>query len=97
MNLLYCTQNFLYCFVADVDYDSGAFDVTFDVGVTSAEISINITDDIVDEGNEVFGLVLKRRDDTPDLVEIVDPMRATGIIDDDDELGTICVIARYAA
>ena len=79
------------CFVADDDYVSDAIDVTFDVGDTSAEVSINITDDNINEGNEAFGLVLKTTDDTPDLVEIVDPMRATGIIDDDDELG-MCVV-----
>ena len=75
-----------YC-LADVDYDSGPFDVTFGVGDTSAEVSINITDDSIDEGSEAFGLVLKRANNTPDLVEIVDPMNATGIIDDDDEPG----------
>jgi len=70
-----------------MDYEAGAFDVTFDVGDTSAEISINITDDSIDEGSETFGLVLKRTDDTPDLVEIVEPKNAIGIIDDDDETG----------
>ena len=76
-------------YVADDDYVSGAFDVTFGVGDTSAEVSINITEDTIDEGSEVFGLVLKRTDDTPDLVEIVDPMRATGTIVDNDEPGTV--------
>ena len=66
---------------------SGATDVTFGVGDTSATVCINITDDSVDEGSEAFGLVLKRTDDTPDFVQIVDPMRATGIIDDNDETG----------
>ena len=79
-----------YC-VADVDYDSGTFDVIFGVGDTSAEVSINITDDSIDEGSEAFALVLKRTDDTPDFVEIVDPMNATGIIDDNDEPGMVVV------
>ena len=83
--------DFVYCCVADVDYDSGPFDVTFGVGDTSAEVSINITDDFIDEGSEAFALVLKRTDDTPDFVEIVDPMNATGIIDDDDEPGLVVV------
>ena len=73
------------CCVAGVDYDSGLFDVIFGVGDTSAEVSINITDDSIDEGSEVFGLVIKRANNTPDLMEIVDPMNATGIIDDDDD------------
>ena len=77
-----------YC-VADVDYDSGTFDVIFGVGDTSAEVSINITDDSIDEGSEAFALVLKRTDDTPDFVEIVDPMNATAIIDDNDEPGMV--------
>ena len=76
-----------YNCVADEDYSSGAIDVTFGVGDTSAIVCINITDDSVDERNEAFGLVLKTTDDTPDFVEIIDPMRATGIIEDDDETG----------
>jgi len=76
--------------VAENDYDSGAFDVTFFVGDTSAEVSINTIDDSINERNEAFRLVLKKTDDTPDLVEIVDPMNATGIIDDDDELSMFC-------
>jgi len=78
-----------YCYVADLDYNSGTFDVIFGVGDTSATVSINITDDIIDEGSEAFGLVLKRKDDTPNLVEIESPMNATGIIDDNDEPGTV--------
>ena len=82
----------IYCCVADVDYESGAFDVTFDVGDTSAEISINITEDFIDEESEAFRLVLKRTGDTPALVQIVEPVNATGIIDDNDETG-VCVRA----
>ena len=89
----------LYCFVADDDYVSGAFDVAFGVGDTSVEVSINITDDSINEGSEAFGLVLKTTDDTPDLVEIVDPMRATGIIEDNYDTGSyifviICSVKR---
>jgi len=73
-----------------VDYDSGIFDVTFNVGDSSATVSININDDNIDEGSEVFGLVLKRANNTPDFVEIGSPMNATGIIDDDDEPGKFC-------
>jgi len=76
--------------LADVDYESGTFDVTFGVGDTSAEVSIDITDDSIDEESEVFGLVLKRADNTPDLVEVVEPTTAAGVIDDNDETG-VCV------
>ena len=52
-------------------------------------VSINTTDDNDDEGDEVFGLVLKRTDDiTPDTVQIVGPTTALGIIEDNDEPGT---------
>ena len=51
-------------------------------------VSINITDDNDDEGDEAFGLVLKRTDDTPDTVQIVGPTTAFGIIEDNDEPGT---------
>ena len=86
-----CLIYWLYttCFVADDDYVSGVINVTFGVGDTSAIVCINITDDMVDEGNEAFGLALKTTDDTPDFVEIVDPMNATGIINDDDETGMV--------
>ena len=84
----------LNVFTADDDYVSDAIDVTFGVGDTSAIVCINITDDNIDEGNEAFGLVLKTTDDTPDFVEIVDPMRATGIIDDDDETGMVTLIVK---
>ena len=77
-----------YC-VADDDYDSGVINVTFGVGDTSAEVSVNISDDFIDEESEAFRLVLKRANDTPDAVQIVDPMGAFGIIDDNDEIGVL--------
>jgi len=87
-----------YWCLADDDYESGTFDVTFGVGDISAEVSINITDDSIDEESEVFGLVLKRADDTPDLVEIVEPTNAAGIIDDDDVTGMcVCVCVMLSA
>ena len=51
-------------------------------------VSINITDDNDDEGDEVFGLVIKRTDGTPDTVQIIGPTTAFGIIEDNDEPGT---------
>ena len=70
-NLCSCSW---HCCVADVNYESGAFDVTFGVGDTSAEIFINITEDFIDEESEAFGVVLKRTEATPDLLEIVKPL-----------------------
>jgi len=82
-------------YVADEDYDSGSFDVTFGAGDTSAKVSINITDDYINEESEVFGLVLTRKDDTPDLVEIVEPINVIGIIDDNDETGMLFSLWSY--
>jgi len=73
--------------VADEDYSAGDINVTVDAGDTIIVICINITDDSIDEGDEAFGLVLKTTDETPDFVQIVDPMTAIGIIEDDDEPG----------
>ena len=50
-------------------------------------VSINITDDNDDEGDEAFGLVLKRTDSTRNRVEIIGPTTAFGIIEDNDEPG----------
>ena len=46
-----------------------------------------ITDDNNDEGDEAFGLVLKRTDDTPDTVQLIGPTTALGITEDNDEPG----------
>ena len=59
--------------------------MVFNAGDNRVTVSINITDDNDDEGDEAFGLVLKRTDDT---VQIVGPTTAFGIIEDDDEPGT---------
>ena len=79
-----------YCCVADDDYDSGTFDVTFGAGETSAEISINITDDFIVEESEEFRLILRS---APIFVEIVGPLMVTGVIDDNDEPGMYNVFA----
>jgi len=81
----------LHTYIADVDYISDTINVTFGVGDTSATVCINITDDSIEEGSESFRLVLKRTDDTPDLVEIGNPMNVTGIIDDDDDVPGLCL------
>ena len=60
-------------------------------------VSINITDDNDDEGDEAFGLLLKRTDSTHNRVQIVGPTTAFGIIEDNDEPGryvaTACTYA----
>ena len=60
----------------------------FNVGDSRVTVSINITDDNEDEGNETFRLDLKRTGDTPDTVQIIGPTTAFGIIVDNDEPGT---------
>ena len=78
-------------YLADVDYDSDVIDVVFNAGADRVTVAINITDDIEDEGNEVFGLVLKPTNSTPDTVQIIGPSTAFGVIEDNDEPGIIMV------
>ena len=86
----------LFLYSADVDYDSDVIDVMFNVGDSQATVGINITDDNIDEGNEAFGLELKRTDGTPDTVQITGLTVAFGIIDDNDEPGKhVCIIISY--
>ena len=55
-------------------------------------VSINITDDNDDKGDEAFGLVLKRTDATPNTVQIIGPSTTFGIIEDNDEPGMhVCI------
>ena len=77
----------LFLYSADVDYDSDVIDVVFNVGDDRVTVAINITDDNNDEGNEAFGLDLKRTDGTPNTVQISGLTTAFGIIDDNDEPG----------
>ena len=63
-------------------------DVVFNAEDNRVTVSINITDDNDDEGDEAFGLVLKRTDGTPNAVQIRGPTTAFGIIEDNDEPGT---------
>ena len=74
-------------YLADIDYDSDVIDVLFTAGADRVTVAINITDDIEDEGNEVFGLDLKETDGTPDTVQIIGPSTAFGVIEDNDEPG----------
>ena len=70
-----------------MDYDSDVIDVVFNAGDSRMTVAINITDDGNDEGNEAFGLDLKRTDGTPATVQITGLTTAFGIIDDNDEPG----------
>ena len=73
---------------ADEDYDSDVIEVTFNPGDTRMTISINITDDSIDEEDEAFALDLTRTSATPDTLEIAGPTTAFGIIEDNDNIGT---------
>ena len=71
---------------ADEDYDSDVIEVTFNAnGDTRMTISINITDDSIDEEDESFALDITST--TPDTVQIVGPATAFGIIEDNDDIG----------
>ena len=63
----------------DQDYVHTAGEVTFEVGVTSATVTVPITNDSSDEHNETFLFVLS----SPDLLSLRDPV-AVGTITDDD-------------
>lgn len=81
-----------------MDFDSDKIDVVFSAGSNREIVAINITDDTEDEGDEEFGLDLKRLNNTPDTVQIAGPTRAFGIIEDNDEPGmlTIMYLAVYS-
>ena len=70
-------------------------DVVFNAGDNRMTVSINITDDNDDEGDEAFGLVLERTGGTPGTVQIIGPTTAFGIIEDNDEPGTY-ILTNYA-
>ena len=72
---------------ADEDYDSDVIEVTFNPGDTRMTISINITDDSIDEEDEAFALNLTIISATPDTLEIAGPTTASGIIEDNDCTG----------
>jgi len=65
----------------------------FNAGNNRVPVAINITDDTEDEGDEIFGLDLKRLGTTPDTVQITGPTRAFGIIEDNDEPGMYAIIS----
>ena len=54
-------------------------------GDTRMTIAINITDDNIDEGDEAFALDITNT--IPDIVQVVGPITAYGIIEDNDEPG----------
>ena len=74
-------------YLADEDYDSNVINVTFNPGDTRMTISINITDDSIDEEDEAFALDLTIISATPGTLEIAGPATAFGIIEDNDEPG----------
>ena len=86
-----CIAVFLFI-LDDTDYDSDVIDVLFNTGADRVTAAINITDDIEDKGNEIFGLVLKETNGTPDTVQIIGPSTAFGVIEDNDEPGIITMM-----
>ena len=72
---------------ADEDYDSDVIEVTFNPGDTRMTISINITDDSIDEEDEAFALDLTTISAMPDTLQIAGPTTAFGIIEDNDDIG----------
>ena len=84
---MYMIQIHIVIYSADEDYDSDVIEVTFNPGDTRMTISINITDDIIDEEDEAFALDLTIISATPDTLEIAGPTTAFGIIEDNDEPG----------
>ena len=60
----------------------------FNAGDNRVTVSINITDDNIDEGDEKFGLILKRTDGTFDIVQIIGPPTAFVIIENNNKPGT---------
>ena len=80
-------QIHIVIYSADEDYDSDVIEVTFNPGDTRMTISINITDDSIDEEDEAFALDLTIISATPGTLEIAGPATAFGIIDDNDDIG----------
>ena len=72
---------------ADEDYDSDMINVTFNPGDTRMTISINITDDNIDEEDEEFELDLTITSATPNTLQINGSTTASGIIEDNDDIG----------
>ena len=66
------------------DYDAGRHSVTFPAGVTSVSFNINITDDGLFEGPEVFNLAIPSSS-LPSNVFLRNPNRATVTIVDDEK------------
>ena len=71
-----------------MDFDSDVIEVAFNVSEDSRmNISINITDDDIDERDEAFALDIINTNTTFGTVQIIGPTTAFGIIMDNDEPG----------
>ena len=70
--------------IGSCDYDSGRHSVTFPAGVTHISFNINITDDDLFEGPEVFNLAITSSL-LPSNVFLGSPSRATVTIVDDEK------------
>ena len=65
-----------------VDYISGPYNVTFPVGMTTASVSVSVTNDVIMEDNENFNLTIDPF--LPSGIHIVNPGEAKVTILDDD-------------
>ena len=65
------------------DYDSGPYTVTFPAGITTAHLTIPITDDRILESNEDFNLTIDASS-LPNDVTTGSPQQATVTIAEDD-------------
>ena len=66
-----------------VDYTPGPYIVTFPAGVTSASFNVQIKDDNILEGNEIFKFTIDLSS-LPGDVTASNPLQATVTVVDDD-------------
>ena len=76
------------------DYISGPHIATFPAGITYANVSIQITNDNIFEGNENFTLAIDSSS-LPSYITISKPLQATvDIIDDDRKLSLSVIVLK---
>ena len=84
-----CSKNHTaICFhftTAGIDYTPLDQVIVFNPGQDSIVFYVNITDDLIVEGDEQFEVFLKLSPDSPNVI-LGNPSVATGIIIDDDKL-----------
>ena len=83
--------------VANEDYEPGPYVVTFEIGETTANVSVNITDDEVFEDDETFHCFLNISEELVSNGFVVNPSAAntTIIIEDNDGMQVTTVYATH--